>query len=256
MFGNEKAWFEMPRCITWDIVDNPSPQSTLQVLPSFKIRNFDVTFKKIVSSKELRKPDLGCKVTAVAILWKLLKSLIQKRVWKGVFGMWSLETRLLSALVEFSMEEELKDSIVIAIPLINEKGHTLAKIDVEYEWNPPRCNTCKVFDHVNDKCPKNPKVDVPSKAVNDGFTMVTKRKPKPTQKNKQVEGVRLSKPALNLQYQSVDKPESSKNNDKVNNETINLTTNAPIQKKVNSNAIPTQNSFGALSLMDEEQECR
>ncbi|GJS42362.1 hypothetical protein Tco_0567405, partial [Tanacetum coccineum] len=111
-------------------------------------------------------------------------------------------------------EEELKDSIVIAIPLINGKGHTLAKIDVEYEWNPPRCNTCKVFDHVNDKCPKNPKVDVPSKAVNDGFTVVTKRKSKPNQKNKQVEGVRLSKPALNLQYRRVDKAESSKNNDK------------------------------------------
>ncbi|GJS81519.1 hypothetical protein Tco_0748060 [Tanacetum coccineum] len=156
------------------------------------------------------------------------------------------------ALVEFSAEEELKDSIVIAIPLINGKGHTLAKIDVEYEWNPPRCNTCKVFDHVNDKCPKNPKVDFPSKAVNDGFTMVTKRKSKPNQKNKQVEGVRLSKPTLNLQYRRVDKAESSKNNDKMNNETINLTTNAPIQKKVNSNAIPTQNSFGALS--DDEDK--
>ncbi|GJT00532.1 zinc knuckle CX2CX4HX4C containing protein [Tanacetum coccineum] len=36
------------------------------------------------------------------------------------------------ALVEFSAEEELKDSIVIAILLINGKGHTLAKIDVEW----------------------------------------------------------------------------------------------------------------------------
>ncbi|GKF57624.1 hypothetical protein Tco_0171161, partial [Tanacetum coccineum] len=36
MFGNEKTWFEMPRCITWDKVDNPSPQSTSQVIPSFE----------------------------------------------------------------------------------------------------------------------------------------------------------------------------------------------------------------------------
>ncbi|GJT62243.1 zinc knuckle CX2CX4HX4C containing protein [Tanacetum coccineum] len=50
----------------------------------------------------------------------------------------------------------------------------LPKIEVEYEWNPPRCNTCKVFDHVNDKCPKNPKVDAPAKAVNDGFTLSLK----------------------------------------------------------------------------------
>ncbi|GJX81113.1 reverse transcriptase domain, reverse transcriptase zinc-binding domain protein [Tanacetum coccineum] len=156
------------------------------------------------------------------------------------------------ALVEFSAEEELKDSIVIAIPLSNGKGHTLAKIEVEYEWNPPRCNTCKVFDHVNDKCPKNPKVDAPTKAVNDGFTVVTKRKLKPNQKNKQVEGVRLSKPALNLQYRRVDKTDSSRINEKVNNEPINLKTNVPIPKKINVLNIPTQNSFGALT--DDEEK--
>ncbi|GJW29170.1 sugar transport protein 13 [Tanacetum coccineum] len=156
------------------------------------------------------------------------------------------------ALVEFSAEEELKDSIVIAIPLSNGKGHTLAKIEVEYEWNPPRCNTCKVFDHVNDKCPKNPKVDAPTKAVNDGFTVVTKRKLKPNQKNKQVEGVRLSKPALNLQYRRVDKTDSSRIIEKVNNEPINLKTNGPIPKKINVLNIPTQNSFGALT--DDEEK--
>ncbi|GJR76090.1 zinc knuckle CX2CX4HX4C containing protein [Tanacetum coccineum] len=44
------------------------------------------------------------------------------------------------ALFEFSADEELKESIVIAIPLTkgNGKGHTLATIDVEYEWTPPR----------------------------------------------------------------------------------------------------------------------
>ncbi|GJV91873.1 hypothetical protein Tco_1539686 [Tanacetum coccineum] len=128
------------------------------------------------------------------------------------------------ALVEFSAEEELKDSIVIAIPLSNGKGHTLAKIEVEYEWNPPRCNTCKVFDHVNDKCPKNPKVDAPTKAVNDGFTV----------------------------YRRVDKTDSSRINEKVNNEPINLKTNVPIPKKVNVLNIPTQNSFGALT--DDEEK--
>ncbi|GJR27422.1 hypothetical protein Tco_1103654 [Tanacetum coccineum] len=60
------------------------------------------------------------------------------------------------------------------------------------------CYSAKVFDHVNDKCPKNPKVDAPTKAVNDGFTIVTKRKLKPNQKNKQVEGFVLDKPARNL----------------------------------------------------------
>ncbi|GJV65209.1 hypothetical protein Tco_1476037 [Tanacetum coccineum] len=34
--GNEKVSFEILRFISWDKVDNPSPQSTLQVLPSFE----------------------------------------------------------------------------------------------------------------------------------------------------------------------------------------------------------------------------
>ncbi|GKG33530.1 hypothetical protein Tco_0433689, partial [Tanacetum coccineum] len=41
------------------------------------------------------------------------------------------------ALIEISAEEELKKSIVIAISLSNGKGHTLANIDIEYEWTPP-----------------------------------------------------------------------------------------------------------------------
>ncbi|GKA07891.1 hypothetical protein Tco_0687115 [Tanacetum coccineum] len=36
-FGNEKVWFEIPRCIAWEKVDNPRPQNTPQVLPSFEI---------------------------------------------------------------------------------------------------------------------------------------------------------------------------------------------------------------------------
>ncbi|GKG41121.1 hypothetical protein Tco_0470333, partial [Tanacetum coccineum] len=40
-------------------------------------------------------------------------------------------------LVEFSADEELKKSIVVAIPRGNGKGHTLVTVDVEYEWTPP-----------------------------------------------------------------------------------------------------------------------
>ncbi|GJY75667.1 putative reverse transcriptase domain, reverse transcriptase zinc-binding domain protein [Tanacetum coccineum] len=42
-------------------------------------------------------------------------------------------------LIEVSAENELMESLVIAIPLSNGKGHTLATIKVEYEWQPPRC---------------------------------------------------------------------------------------------------------------------
>ncbi|GJV15021.1 hypothetical protein Tco_1360344 [Tanacetum coccineum] len=55
----------------------------------------------------------------------------------------------------------------IAIPLSNGKGHTLATIEIEYEWTPPRCNECKVFDHGDDACPKNPKKGVPNKEIHE-----------------------------------------------------------------------------------------
>ncbi|GJS26741.1 hypothetical protein Tco_0487361 [Tanacetum coccineum] len=37
LFGNEKMWIEMLKCIAWDKVDNPSPQSTRQVISSFEV---------------------------------------------------------------------------------------------------------------------------------------------------------------------------------------------------------------------------
>ncbi|GJY18245.1 hypothetical protein Tco_0389736 [Tanacetum coccineum] len=41
------------------------------------------------------------------------------------------------ALVELSAKEDLLDSLVIAIPHNDGKGHSLATIDIEYEWTPP-----------------------------------------------------------------------------------------------------------------------
>ncbi|GJY05751.1 hypothetical protein Tco_0371691 [Tanacetum coccineum] len=37
LVGNEKVWIKMPGSISWDKVDNPCPQSTPQVLPSFEV---------------------------------------------------------------------------------------------------------------------------------------------------------------------------------------------------------------------------
>ncbi|GJV42096.1 hypothetical protein Tco_1420536 [Tanacetum coccineum] len=78
------------------------------------------------------------------------------------------------ALIEVSSDEDLMESIVIAIPYSDGKGHALATIDVEYEWRPPHCSTCKNFDHTNETCPKLPKVDTKvndtkGSGTNDGF---------------------------------------------------------------------------------------
>ncbi|GJV28419.1 hypothetical protein Tco_1384867 [Tanacetum coccineum] len=103
------------------------------------------------------------------------------------------------ALIEVSAANELMESIVIAIPIENGLGHSLETIDVEYEWQPPRCATCKIFDHYDSKSPKLIKVDVSHQQTNDGFVEVTRRNGKGKQpfKSRQIDGIWLSKGAVN-----------------------------------------------------------
>lgn len=109
-------------------------------------------------------------------------------------------------LIEVLAENELKKDMVVAIPIGKDKGHSLVTVSIEYEWTPPRCSTCLIFDHSSDKCPKLPKVAPVEPVSNDGFEGVTKRKNKNKKnKPKQVAGIVLNKPALNLHYRRVDK---------------------------------------------------
>ncbi|GJS56772.1 hypothetical protein Tco_0651556 [Tanacetum coccineum] len=48
-------------------------------------------------------------------------------------------------------------------------------IDIEYEWQPPRCDTCKICYHIDDQCPKKVKVDAPTQESDDGFCVVSNR---------------------------------------------------------------------------------
>nr|GEX58575.1 putative ribonuclease H-like domain-containing protein [Tanacetum cinerariifolium] len=61
-------------------------------------------------------------------------------------------------LIEIAADVELVKSLVIAILVGYKEEHTFATIDIEYEWTPPRCASCRIFDHVSEKCPKLPKV--------------------------------------------------------------------------------------------------
>nr|GEY86414.1 hypothetical protein [Tanacetum cinerariifolium] len=88
------------------------------------------------------------------------------------------------------------------------EGHTFATIDIEYEWTPPRCASCRIFDHVSEKCPKLPKVASSEKVIEEGF------------------------------IERVDKGKLSKINNGVANK--ESTDRGPIQ-------ITTKNSFSALS---------
>ncbi|GKB51178.1 hypothetical protein Tco_0901931 [Tanacetum coccineum] len=151
------------------------------------------------------------------------------------------------ALIEIAADVDLVKSLVIAIPMDNKEGHTFATIDIEYEWTPPRCASCCIFDHVSDKCPKLPKVAPSEKVTDDGFTEVKKKKAKANKNSKkQVEGIRLNKPPLNLQYRRVDRGESS--NQKTNEVASKVSTNKE-RRKVPGETIKltTNNSFSALS---------
>ncbi|GKB36384.1 glycine--tRNA ligase, mitochondrial 1-like protein [Tanacetum coccineum] len=54
-------------------------------------------------------------------------------------------------------------------------GKTGADVDIPLVLvdEPPRCDTCKIFDHINDQCPKKVKVVAPTQESDDGFVEVT-----------------------------------------------------------------------------------
>ncbi|GJW71741.1 putative RNA-directed DNA polymerase [Tanacetum coccineum] len=67
-------------------------------------------------------------------------------------GLSVIATKL--ALIEIRADEELKYTIVVAMPQLVREGFYTCTNRVEYEWKPPRCACCKIFGHVQDECPK------------------------------------------------------------------------------------------------------
>ncbi|GKD70363.1 zinc knuckle CX2CX4HX4C containing protein, partial [Tanacetum coccineum] len=57
-------------------------------------------------------------------------------------------------LIEVNSEADLVDVVTIGIPSLSWDIFTKETIHVEYEWRPPRCDICNIFDHVHDHCPK------------------------------------------------------------------------------------------------------
>lgn len=52
-------------------------------------------------------------------------------------------------LIELNAENEFKQCLVDAVPLLDDAGYTMMTICVAYEWTPPRCDLCNIFGHIN-----------------------------------------------------------------------------------------------------------
>ena len=108
------------------------------------------------------------------------------------------------ALIEVSADQIPLKSLVVAIPLIDVPGNSYKTIEVEYEWQPPHCETCKVFGHSNDQCPKRVNEVNPSIDTNDGFIDVNRKggKGKQTVKTNPISGIRFTKPPPKFVYRA------------------------------------------------------
>ncbi|GKE03194.1 reverse transcriptase domain-containing protein, partial [Tanacetum coccineum] len=91
------------------------------------------------------------------------------------------------ALIEVSSKYEFKSKVTMVIPNEEGDGYTKEVIRVEYEWKPPHCGDCKIFEHDLLQCPKHVKETIfnnPSKVgtstatdtSSDGFTDLTRKK--------------------------------------------------------------------------------
>ena len=150
------------------------------------------------------------------------------------------------ALIELDAEKDIKSELIVGIPNMVGDGFSKQVIQIEYQWKPPSCTTCKVFNHESDHCPKLPKKVIPvevhqegGKAVQhdeDGFTKVSrrKRKGKAGQQERQIEGVKLSKPKPKIVYKAIPKQ------------------NSPSNVASTSKANGSQNSFEALADPDDQ----
>ncbi|GJT19642.1 zinc knuckle CX2CX4HX4C containing protein [Tanacetum coccineum] len=58
-------------------------------------------------------------------------------------------------------------SIDVVIPLDDGVGHVMVNIGIEYEWQPPRCGTCKNLEHLEAMCPMKLMECPKNKCVNE-----------------------------------------------------------------------------------------
>ncbi|GJR87939.1 zinc knuckle CX2CX4HX4C containing protein [Tanacetum coccineum] len=169
-------------------------------------------------------------------------------------------------LIEVNSEADLVDVVTIGIPSLSEDDFTKETIRVEYEWRPPRCDTCKIFGHVHDYCPKkvvSPPIVATSNVVtpnaektNDGFQTVGKKK-KRKGKSKSTNGGQFTGPSVkhNVRYE----PKATTSAPKKGTTYVGYTSQSTPMLKTTGNSskkdnLSMSNSFSALNEEEEEDE--
>ncbi|GJR59307.1 putative RNA-directed DNA polymerase [Tanacetum coccineum] len=133
------------------------------------------------------------------------------------------------ALIEVSAEKDLKENVIMAVPLENGEGYSKENIRVEYEWKPPTCIVVETTVEEN----------------NDGFMKVNNRKTKGkgpvNNQKKNATGFKVGN-NQNLRYQPV-KPKSGdkKSDDDQQDNGIKLKN---LFKKLNDITVPVTYSSG------------
>ncbi|GJR61844.1 hypothetical protein Tco_1504006 [Tanacetum coccineum] len=137
---------------------------------------------------------------------------------------------------------------------------------LEYEWRPPRCDTCKIFGHVHEYCPKkvvSPPIVATSNVVtpnaektNDGFQTVGKTK-KRKGKSKSTNGGHFTGPSVkhNVRYE----PKATTSAPKKGTTYVGYTSQSTHMLKTTGNSskkdnLSMSNSFSVLNEEEEEED--
>ncbi|GJV07232.1 zinc knuckle CX2CX4HX4C containing protein [Tanacetum coccineum] len=169
-------------------------------------------------------------------------------------------------LIKVNSEADLVDVVTIGILSLSGDGFTNETIRVEYEWRPPRCDTCKIFGHVHDYCPKkvvSPPIVATSNVVtpnaektNDGFQTVSKKK-KRKGKSKSTNGGQFTGPSVkhNVRYE----PKVTTSAPKKGTTYVGYTSQSTPMLKTTGNSskkdnLSMSNSFSDLNEEEEEDE--
>ncbi|GJZ88375.1 zinc knuckle CX2CX4HX4C containing protein [Tanacetum coccineum] len=165
-----------------------------------------------------------------------------------------------------NLEADLVDVVTIGIPSLSGDDFTKETIHVEYKWRPPRCDTCKIFGHVHDYCPKkvaSPPIVATFNVVtpnvektNDGFQTVGKTK-KRKGKSKSTNGGQFTGPSVKhtVRYE----PKATTSAPKKGTTYVGYTSQLTPMLKTTGNSskkdnLSMPNSFYALNEEEEENE--